>query len=306
MTGNRVTRLRPSLRISPYLYVLPSILVLLAFMYLPVARTIQYSFFTFRNFIPTVAVGFANYRAIFRDPTFWSSIALTLKWVVMTALLPGFFGLVLALLIEQSGYSRTVAGATRTILFIPMMMSLVAVGLMWTLIYNPLLGLLNATLKLVGLVTSARPFNVFGDTRTALYYAFVPVIWQGSGFAMVIFAAALQGIPLEILEASIIDGASRMTQIVRIILPLIFRTITITVVINMISGFKAFDLLKVLTGGGPAASTEITSLYMYRKAFFAFDFGNSSAIAVVLFAIVLVCALGTNSLVDRLNRRFES
>jgi ABC-type sugar transport system permease subunit len=186
-----------------------------------------------------------------------------------------------------------------------MMMSLAAVGLLWTLIYNPLLGLLNALLKAVGLVTNAHPLNVFGDRRTALYFAFAPVIWQGSGFTMVIFSAALQGIPAEILEASIMDGANKITQIRHIVLPYIFRTITITVTINMISGFKAFDLLKVLTSGGPASSTEITSLYMYREAFFAFNFGTSSTIAVMLFAVVLVCALGTNSLVDRLNKKVE-
>lgn len=295
----------PAARVSPYLYLLPSLLLLIAFMYLPVVRTIQYSFFTFKNFVPTVNVGFSNYRAVFRDAIFWNSISLTLKWVVMTALVPGFFGLVLALFIEQSGARKAIAGLSRTILFIPMMMSLVAVGLLWTLIYNPLLGLINALLRAVGLVTAGHPLNVFGDRRTALYFAFVPVVWQGSGFTMVIFSAALQGIPAEILEASIIDGANKMTQIRRIVLPYIFRTITITVIINMISGFKAFDLLKVLTGGGPASSTEITSLYMYREAFFAFDFGTSSTIAVLLFAIVLVCALGTNSLVDRLNKRFE-
>ncbi len=300
---------RPTIRrfgLSPYLYLAPALILLLAFMYAPMLVAVRYSLFTFKSFRPTTLVWLENYRSVLHDSFFWNSIFLTLKWVVMTAIVPGLFGLVLALLIDYSGAGRTLSGITRTILFMPMMMSLVAVGLLWTLIYNPMLGLVNALLKTVGLASTAHPLDVFGSTRTALYFAFIPVVWQGSGFAMVIFSAALQGIPSEILEASVIDGANKITQIRRIVLPYIVRTITIIVTINMISGFKAFDLLKVLTEGGPASATELTSLYMYRQAFFSFDFGASSAIALLLFAIVLASVLLINAIVSRLNARYET
>lgn len=292
-------------RISPYIYLLPAVFMLLAFMYVPMVVTARYSLFDFKNFRPSTYAGLANYRAVLRDTFFWNSIVLTLKWVLMTAIVPGFVGLVLALLIDYSGAGRNLEGISRTILFMPMMMSLVAIGLLWTLIYNPILGLINAFLRALSVVSVAHPLNFFGSRSTALYFAFVPVVWQGSGFAMVIFSAALQGIPQEILEASVIDGAGKMTQILRIVIPHILRTITIVATINMISGFKAFDLLKVMTEGGPALATELTSLYLYRRAFFSFEFGVSSAIALLLFVIVLVCVLVVNNLVNRLNAVFE-
>ena len=118
------------------------------------------------------------------------------------------------------------------------------------------------------LPTQVNPVNLFGNVRYALFSAFIPVLWQGSGFAMVIFSAALQSLPLEIREASVIDGANKMRQIRSIVLPYIARTVIIVMTVNMIGGFKAFDLLKVLTAGGPASSTEITALYMYRIGFF--------------------------------------
>lgn len=204
--------------LSPYLYLLPALAMLLGYMYVPLLRSVQYSFFEFREFRPDAFVGFTNYIHVFQDGLFWNSVSLTLQWVAMTALLPSVSGLILALLIEYSGTGRVLAGVTRTILFMPMMMSLVAVGLLWMLIFNPNLGLINALLNALSITDPGNPVNLFGNVRYALFSAFIPVLWQGSGFAMVIFSAALQSLPLEIREASVIDGANKLRQIRSIVL----------------------------------------------------------------------------------------
>ena len=291
--------------LTPYLYLLPAAAMLLGYMYFPLLKSVQYSFFEFREFRPDSFVGLDNYFQVFKDGLFWNSVSLTLQWVVMTALLPSFWGLILALLIEYSGTGRALAGVTRTVLFMPMMMSLVSVGLLWTLIFNPNLGLISGLLNSMSLTDAGHPLNLFGNTRYAIYSAFIPVLWQGAGFAMVIFSAALQSIPLEIKEAAVIDGANKMRQIRGIVLPYLARTMIIVMTVNMIGGFKAFDLLKVLTAGGPASSTEITALYMYRMGFFSFRFGYSSAIAVILFIFVCGSVLGFVRVSDAVYRRYE-
>ena len=279
--------------------------MLLGYMYFPLLKSFQYSLFEFREFRPARFVGLDNYFQVFKDGLFWNSVSLTLQWVVMTALLPTVWGLILALLIEYSGTGRALAGVTRTVLFMPMMMSLVAVGLLWTLIFNPNLGLISGLLNAMSVTDAGHPLNLFGNTRYALYAAFIPVLWQGAGFAMVIFSAALQSIPLEIREAAVIDGANKTRQICGIALPYIARTVIIVMTVNMIGGFKAFDLLKVLTAGGPASSTEITALYMYRIGFFSFRFGYSSAIAVILFIFVCGSVLGFIRVTDAVYKRYE-
>ena len=152
--------------IAPYCYLLPSLLLLSAFLFLPLIMNIQYSFYDFKLLIPAKFIGFANYIALFHDEDFWASIITTLKWVGMSAVLPGAVGLILALLIEYCVKGRFFSGVARTIFFMPVMMSLVSVGLLWSLIYDPMLGLLNALLRLVGLSSNANPVVFLGDPKT--------------------------------------------------------------------------------------------------------------------------------------------
>jgi raffinose/stachyose/melibiose transport system permease protein len=291
--------------IAPYCYLLPSLLLLSVFLFLPLIMNIRYSFYDFKLLIPAKFIGFANYISLYHDEDFWASIITTLKWVGMSAVLPGAVGLILALLIEYCVKGRFFSGVARTIFFMPVMMSLVSVGLLWSLIYDPMLGLLNALLRLVGLSSNANPVVFLGDPKTAIYVAFIPVIWQSAGFAMIIFSAALQSIPKDILESSVIDGATKFNQVRYIVLPYIFPTITLIFMVNMISGFKAFDLLRVLTMGGPSGSTEITSLLLYRTGFFAFKFAYASAMSLALFLVVIICVFFLGKVTDKLDKHFD-
>ena len=262
--------------------------MLFVFIYYSIVTGFGYSFSKFRDFAPAEFVGFQNYVAAFNNDDFINSIKSTLIWVLMTATIPTFAGLLLAILVYYQTQGRVVSGVARTILFMPMMMSAVAVGLLWSLIYNPLLGLLNQLLHSIQAIPAGTYVGFLENPNTALYEAFIPMVWQSAGFSMVIFSAALQGIPIDIREAAVLDGASKIKEIWHIVIPFIAPTIVSLVTINMISGFKAFDLLNVLTHGGPADSTMIVSLYMYKQAFSAWKYGYSSAVAVVLFMSILV------------------
>ena len=277
--------------------------MLFVFIYYSIITGFGYSFSKFRDFAPAGFVGFQNYVDAFNNDDFINSIRSTLIWVFLTATIPTFAGLVLAILVYYQTTGRVVSGVARTILFMPMMMSAVAVGLLWSLIYNPLLGLLNQLLHLIGAIPAGTYVGFLENPKTALYEAFVPMVWQSAGFSMVIFSAALQGIPIDIREAAVLDGASKAKEIRHVVIPFIVPTIVSLVTVNMISGFKAFDLLNVLTHGGPADSTMIVSLYMYKQAFSAWKYGYASAVAVVLFMSILVSVFLFSLVAKRLLER---
>lgn len=289
--------------LQAYLFLVPAAIVLIMFLYYPVVQGINYSFYHFKNFLPDKFVGFNNYKTAWHDPIFWNSIYLTLKWVVMNAFIPTAIGLVLAILLEYFTKVKWLAHTSRTILFMPMMMSMVAVGLLWTLIYDPNLGMLNGLLHAFGY---KGIFNAYSNLKTALYMTYIPVVWQSSGFSMVVFSAALQSVSKDIVESSMVEGANKINQIRYIMIPSILKTITMIIIVNMISGFKAFDLLYVLTRGGPGMSTEITAVYAYKQAFFAFKFEYASTMTVCLLVCVIFFLAAFNFASQRIENKFGS
>lgn len=284
-----------------YLFLLPAAAIMLVFLYYPLVTSIEYSFFSFKNFVPFKFIGLQNYQYAFSDVIFVNSLYLTFKWVIMNAFLPTFAGLILAMLLEYFTRSLWFTSAARTILFMPMMMSMVAVGLLWTLIYDPNLGIINGIISGLG---GTEKFVPYSNLSTALYVAFIPMIWQSSGFSMVIFSAALQGVSKEMLESSMIEGANKFNQVRYIMIPSIIKTISMVVIVNMISGFKAFDLLYVLTRGGPGMSTEITAVYAYIQAFFSFKFEYASTMMVCLLLCVIIFLAVFSFITGKIEKRF--
>ncbi|MDR0730710.1 MAG: sugar ABC transporter permease [Treponema sp.] len=290
--------------ISAYLYLLPAAALMFVFVFLPLFQSLGYSFFRIRNMRPDRFVGLENYKVLFADSIFWNSIRITIQWAFMAAIVPGFVGLILALLLEFRTKNMVLSGITRTVLFMPMMMSGVAVGLLWSLIYNPSMGIINAVMTRLGLSSLANPVNLLGNGTTALFAAFFTTVWQTSGLSMVTFSAALQNVSDDIIEASMIDGAGKIQQIRHISIPSIVGSITTIITINLISGFKAFDILMVLTGGGPGTSTLSTSLYMYRQGFFALKFDYAAVMQVMLFVCVIIFVMVFNFLLNKVNERY--
>jgi ABC-type sugar transport system permease subunit len=275
-------------KVEPYVYVLPAGLIFLAFIAYPVVQSFRYALYDWDGLGAPVFIGIANFRKLALDPVFWQSLKNSAIWVVLSGVLLSIGGLFLAFLVEYGVSARFLSGLSRTVLFIPMMMSLVTIGLLWSLIYNPTLGLLTNILSAVGLANKANPLDLLGNPRFALFFAFVPAIWQWSGFGLVVFSAALQGIPRDLFDASAIDGASYAKQLWYITLPLLYPAVVVVTTINVIGGFKAFDLIYVMTAGGPGEATLVSSILIFREAFVVHRFGYASAVAVVLFVITVI------------------
>lgn len=283
------------------LFMCPSIVILVLFVYKPLASSLGYAFVNFENFIPKEFVGFDNFRKIFGDKVFWNSLQLTFKWVLMNALLPTVLGLLFAVLLEFLTKRQILTEISRVMLFMPQMMSLVAVGLLWKLIYDPNIGMISGLAALLGF---KGKLNILGNVNYALYYSFIPVIWQSAGFSMVIFSAALQGVSQDILEAAVTEGATKCQQIRFVMIPSIMNTILTVISINMITGFKAFDLLYTLTKGGPGTSTNISAIYSYTQAFQSYRFDYASAVMVMLLAAVIVMLVIFNLITKPIKKKY--
>mgnify|MGYP003237303478 CR=1 FL=1 len=267
-------KFHPMRRLEPYLYLLPSILVISAFLFYPMLDSLRLSFTDWNGLKEVSYIGFSNYDKIFHNNEFWNSIWVTIVWVVLSVVILPLTGLLYGVMVEYLSPNRTTSGIFRTILFMPMMMSYVAIGLLWQLVYDPNLGLINSFLSLFGMIDPVNPIQYLSNSNMALFWAFIPVIWQWSGFGMVMTCAAMMNIPHDIIEAAA--------------LPLLMPTVLTGSAINLIGGFKAFDIIYVMTQGGPGSATKVTSILMYRLAFTENRFGYACAMAVIVFLLALI------------------
>ena len=281
-------KFHPMRRLEPYFYLLPSILVISAFLFYPMLDSLRLSFTNGDGLKEAAYIGWGNYDKIFHNNEFWNSIWVTVIWVVLSVVILPLTGLLYGVMVEYLSPNRAASGVFRTILFMPMMMSYVAIGLLWQLIYDPNLGLVNSVLGLFGLIDPVNPIQYLSNADMALFWAFIPVIWQWSGFGMVMTCAAMMNIPHDIIEAAAIDGASKTQTFWRVVLPLLMPTVLTGSAINLIGGFKAFDIIYVMTQGGPGSATKVTSILMYRLAFTENRFGYACAMAVIVFLLALV------------------
>ena len=272
-------------RLSPYIFVLPAAILLSVFIVYPMFSSIYLSFTNWSGLGAKSFIGIDNYHRLFTEPVFWNSIRLQFIWALLSVVILAACGLFLALVVEVFVPTKSLIPVFRTILFMPMMMSMVTVGILWSIIYNPLIGLLNDVLKTIGLLKQGQALDLLGNPKLAIYAAFVPTIWQWSGFGMVIFSAAMQSIPQDIMEAAVIDGCGKYGRIRHIIFPLLKPNIATVCTINLIGGLKCFDIIYVMTAGGPGNATLVTSIYIFRMAFVNNFHGYSAAISFILFLL---------------------
>ncbi len=286
--------MRPRRRITPYLLVAPA-LALFTFAVLgPIVATGVFSFFEWDGFGPFDPVGFANYVRAAADPLFRASFVHVAIYITLTIFLEVFVGLVLAGLVTARPRGT---GLFRVAFFIPVMLPMVVVAVLWDFVYNPDFGLLNSALIAVGLEEYTQVW--LGDTRFALTAVSVVSGWVFAGFYMAIFYAGFRGIPLDVLEAARIDGASEIQTFWRVKVPMIRHVIEVALLLCITGGFQAFDLFYVLTNGGPFNSTEIPTTYLVRVVFRNQEIGYGSAMAVVMTLVVL----GMGWIYVRLRRR---
>ena len=228
-------------------------------------------------------VGLDNFARIFTDPLFGNAIKNTLIWIVAALTLPTLGGLLLALALQEK-----VRGARlyKSLFYLPICLSLAVVGQIWIWIYQPRWGLLNVTLNSIGLEDLSRAW--LARPETALGAVIVAWTWQQVGLAMVIFLAGLTSIPRDLTEAASIDGANYRQTLRYVVIPLLLPSTIIVVALAVINSLKSFDIVYIMTGGGPFHSSDTLAIFMYNESFKKYYMGYGSAIAVVLFLSALV------------------
>ena len=267
-----------------YGFILPSLLGFVVFLVVPMIASLGLSFYDWELLTPPQFVGLKNFATLVGDRVFRQVVVNTLYYT---------FGLVPLNLIVSLGLAvwlnTRLRGLTlyRMAFFLPVVTVTVAVALIWRWMYEPRAGIVDAALRAVGLPGPSW----LGDAHWAMPAIILMSVWKGFGYNMVLFLAGLQGIPLSIYEAAMIDGANAWQRFWRITLPLLSPVIFLAVVLTVISSFQVFDQALVMTNGGPANATNTIVLYIYQNGFQFFRMGYASAIAWVLFVVIFIFTL---------------
>ena len=274
--------------IAGYLFLGPDALGLLVFVGAPMALSLSLGFFSVSGFGDYAFVGLDNYRRMIGDPLFWRCIEVTVAYTLM--LVPALYvcGLGLALLIQANTRFN---GFVRSFLFMPQTVSLVVVALVWQVLLVDKIGLLNRFTSAIGL----GAYSWLGDPRFALISVVVVSVWFLMGFYMLIFLGGLQDIPKEYYEAARIDGAGRIASFYLITLPLLRPTSFFVLLVSTVAavcGSQTFDLVYVMTRGGPANSTALAIFYVYQQAFLFNEYGYAAAMASVLVVVLMLITVG--------------
>jgi multiple sugar transport system permease protein len=280
-TFRLTNRLRESL--VGYLFLSPWLLGFFIFLAGPMAASLYFSFTEYTVLQPPQWIGLGNYTRMFGDDLFYQALSVTARYTAVSVPLGIVVALGLAMLLSQKIVAR---GLLRTVFYLPSIISGVAVAIVFAWIFNAQFGVLNYLLSLVG----ASGPNWLGSPRWALW-AFVLMSLWGVGGTMVIFLAALQGVPRVLYEAAELDGATGWQRFWRITLPMISPAILFVTIIGVIGSFQTFTQSYIMTGGGPANSTLFYLLYLYKNAFNWFEMGYASALAWVLFLVIIVCTV---------------
>ena len=281
LSGVKV-KYRKSEVISGYLFILPSLVIFITFMIIPIFMGLYISLTDYDGFKTMNFVGLQNYTAMFRDSYFLVSFKNNIVYTLFTV--PGT--LILSLLLAVA-VNKGIKGSSvfKTVFFFPYITSMVAVGIIWTLLFNPTVGPINNFIKSIGI---ANPPGWLLSTKSALPAVMIVTVWKWSGYYMIIFLAGLQGIPKQLYEASEVDGASGLTKFFHITLPLLSPTTFLILILLIINSFQVFDLINIMTEGGPGRATNVLVYRIYQEGFKYMHFGYASAEAYFLFAIILI------------------
>lgn len=271
--------------IKGYLFILPNFIGFLIFMAIPIVIGLGISFSDYGGFGMPKFVGISNYVKMFQDEYFRVSFVNNILYTLVTV--PGTIvaALLLALAVN-TGIKGS--GFFKTMFFFPTITSMVAVGIVWGIIFNPYTGPLNQILEAIGI---QNPPMWLASSKTALLSIMIVAIWKQAGYYMVILLAGLQSIPQQLYEAAQIDGAGAIKRFFNVTLPMLSPTMFMVLILNIISSFQVFDLINIMTGGGPGRSTNVLVYRIYQEGFQQLKFGYASAMAYFLFLIVLIVTL---------------
>ena len=268
-------------------FALPALIFYVWFLVAPAIQSLVFSFTDWDGLSPTYAlVGLKNYLFMLTDPIVHTAVRNNLIWTAVTITVPVIQGLLLAVFLNGHVYGKSLI---RTIFYTPAVLPLVSVGSIWGWLYNPQYGAINEVLRAIGLGGLAQPW--LGQDATALAAVIVPAIWLRTGFPMLLYLAALQGIPKDLYEAATVDGANRWQQFWNITMPGLVQAHLIVVALSLIDSFKVFDLIYVMTYGGPGSTTQVIGTYMYANVFQYYRAGYGMALAVSITIVAIIVSI---------------
>ena len=275
-------------RVAAYIFVAPAVILLIAFLVVPMIYTVYFSGFKYQIMRPDAMkfIGLENYQKLFSDKNFWLALKNTVYFTVIVVPCQCVLALALALLVSKK--FRGVA-VFRTMYFAPQLTSMVVISVLWSVLYNanPNTGLINSILVFLGM----SPIKFLSDASTAMNSIIFMSAWQGAGYQMMIFLAGLQGIPRDQYEAASVDGATKFKQFLYITIPGLKGTIKYVIMITMIQAMKLFTQPYIMTQGGPKNSTKTLVYYIYTQGFQKGNFGYACSIAAVFFVIVVCMSM---------------
>jgi raffinose/stachyose/melibiose transport system permease protein len=267
-------------------FMLPAVALVAVLVFFPVILNIYYSMFKWTAYSTTMDfVGLKYYQKLFTDPKILLAIKNNVMYAVVSLIFQTGLGLVIAHLFITFANTKY-AAITRVIIFVPAVISLTAIGMLWVIAYNPSLGFVNAFLDTVGLGRLAHDW--LGDAKTAMMSIIMVSQWQYIGEMVMLYTVGLQAVPLDIYESAKIDGASNFQTFIHVTIPMIKSTILMNTTITIIGAFMVFDEVYVMTSGGPGGATETLATLMYETGFRKDNMGYASAIGVLLFIITFI------------------
>lgn len=279
------------------LLITPLMVLVIVFFLFPLGSAIYYSFVDFDGVNPTPPfVGIDNYVRMFTDPEMWHALSNNLIWIVVGTISPLVIGLLLAMLLWNV---RRASAWYRLAFFFPYVLPGVAIGIVWSWIYDPLNGWLNVALRGVGL--SGLETGWLGNPDTALLAVLATAIWATTGFVMIIFLSTLRNVDIEQVEAARLDRANALQRLWHIILPQIMPVFIMVTTITLVGGFSVFDIVFIMTGGGPANATNVLGTYAYTNAFQLNSISYGTTLAMLITVLSIPCAVFLNRLQRKLS-----
>ena len=275
----------------------PLLALVIVFFLFPLGNAIYYSLLDYNGVDASPEfVGLANFVELATDPALGPAFLNNLIWIVLGTAAPIVIGLGLALLMWTV---KRASALYRIALFLPYVLPTVAIGVVWGWIYDPMRGWLNQVLRLVGLDSLATGW--LGNPQTALYAVLVTAVWATTGFVFVVLLSSLQNVDAELVDASRMDGANGAQRLWYIVLPQIMPVFLMILTLTLVGGFSVFDIIFVMTGGGPANATEVLGTYAYSNAFQLNRISYGTALALVITILAVPFAVGLNRLQRRLS-----
>jgi len=270
--------------LGPYVALAPVLGLLSVFLYLPLIFDVIYSTHEWSSLSPTWRyVGLGNFQGLLADPLFWQSLRGNILYAAVSLVFQVAFALMLAAILESGLLRIRWSGFFRIAFFLPSIMPITVIGLLWQILYQPDVGLIDQALKAVGLGAYAHAW--LGEEATVLPAIIAVSQWQWTGYLTVLFIVAIRGIPRELYEAAEIDGARAWRKFWHITVPGVSETTVLMTLITIFGAIKVFDIVWVMTAGGPNNASDVLGSYMYRSAFRDDRVGYASAIAVVMFVL---------------------